>query len=109
MSLHFTDYYLDDGTLCFILLTRGGVAQWVARLTRNVKVVGWSPSKGPGCFLGQETLPMLLSTGWFQERIRSPLVKYCQTKQHLLMYFSQFDNTIIYLYGVNLPYELMKL
>ena len=36
---------------------------WVARLTRNVEVVGSSP-------LEQETLPLLLSTGWFQERIR---------------------------------------
>ena len=37
-----------------------------ARLTRNVEVVGSSPR----CFLEQETLPLLLSTGWFQERIR---------------------------------------
>ena len=50
---------------------RGGVAQWVARLTRNVKVVGLCPIKGPRCFLVQETLPLLLSTGWFQERIRA--------------------------------------
>ena len=46
------------------------VAQWVARLTRNVEVVGSSAIKGPRCFLEQETLPLLLSTGWFQERIR---------------------------------------
>ena len=39
--------------------------------TRNVKVVGFSPIKGPLCFLKQETLPLLLSTGWFQERIRA--------------------------------------
>ena len=45
-----------------------GVAQWVARLTRNVEVIGSSPIKGPRCFLEQETLPLLLSTGWFQER-----------------------------------------
>ena len=50
------------------LSLRGGVVQWVARLTRNVKVVGSSPIKGPRCFLEQETLPLLLSTGWFQER-----------------------------------------
>jgi len=25
----------------------------------------------PRCFLQQETLPLLLSTGWFQERIRA--------------------------------------
>ena len=48
---------------------RGGVAQWVARLTRNVEVVFSSPIKGPRCFLEQETLPLLLSPGWFQERI----------------------------------------
>ena len=32
----------------------------VARLTRNVEVVGSSPIKGPRCFLEQETLPLLL-------------------------------------------------
>ena len=47
----------------------GGVAQWVARLTRNVEVVGSRPIKDPRCFFEQETLPLLLSTGWFQERI----------------------------------------
>jgi len=41
------------------------VAQWHARLTRNVEVVG------PSSILEQETLPLLLSTGWFQERIRA--------------------------------------
>ena len=48
---------------------RGGVAQCGARLTRNVELVGSSSIKGPRCFLDQETLPLLLSTGWFQERI----------------------------------------
>ena len=43
----------------------------IARLTRNVEVVGSSPIKGPRCFLEQETLPLLLSTGWFQERIQA--------------------------------------
>ena len=47
------------------------MAQWVARLTRNVKVVSSSPTKGPCCFLEQETSPLLLSTGWFQEQIIS--------------------------------------
>ena len=47
------------------LLIYDGVAQWVARLTRNVEVVGSSPIKGPRCFIEQETLPVLLSTGWF--------------------------------------------
>jgi len=45
------------------------VAQWVARLTRNVEVVVSSPIKGPRCFLEQETLLLMLSTGWFQEQI----------------------------------------
>ena len=35
--------------------------------TRNVEVVGSSPIKGPRCFLEQETLPLLLSIGLFQE------------------------------------------
>jgi len=30
-----------------------------------------SPVKGLRCFFEQETLPLLLSTGWFQERIRA--------------------------------------
>ena len=47
------------------------MAQWVARLTRHVGAVGSSPIKGPRCFLEQETLHLLLSTGWFQERIRA--------------------------------------
>ena len=50
-------------------VTMNGVTQSVARLTRNVEVVGSSPIKG--CFIEQETLPLLLSTGWFQERIRA--------------------------------------
>mgnify|MGYP007133246239 FL=1 len=45
------------------------MAQWVARLTRNVEVVGLSPIKDRRCVLEQETLPLLLSTGWFQEWI----------------------------------------
>ena len=48
-----------------------GVAQWVARLARNVEVVSSRPIKGPRCFLEQETLPLLLSIGWFQEQIRA--------------------------------------
>ena len=48
----------------------GSVAKWDARLTRNVEVLGSSPIKGPRCFLGQETLPLLFSTGWFQEQIQ---------------------------------------
>ena len=47
------------------------MAQWVARLTRNVEVVGPSPIKGPHCFLEQEASPLLLSTGWFQEQIQA--------------------------------------
>jgi len=48
-----------------------GVAQWVARLIGNMEVVGSSNIKGPRCFREQETLPILLSAGWFQERIRA--------------------------------------
>jgi len=40
-------------------------------LTCNVEVLRSSPIKGSRCFLEQETLPLLLSTGWFQERIRA--------------------------------------
>ena len=48
------------------MLHTATMAQWVARLTRNVEAMG---IKGPRCFIKQETLPLLLSTGWFQERI----------------------------------------
>ena len=50
------------------LLQWGGVAYWVARLARNVKVVGSSPIKGR-CFIEQNTLPLLLSTSWFERVI----------------------------------------
>ena len=36
-----------------------------------ITLMGSSPIKGPCCFLQQETLHLLLSTGWFQERIRA--------------------------------------
>ena len=55
-------------------VTRGGVAQWVARLIHDRRipvVVSSSPIKGPRYFLKQVTLFSLLSTGWFQERIRA--------------------------------------
>jgi len=52
------------------------MAHWVARLT-NRAVLCSNPitdvlllhSKISRCFLEQETLPLLYSTGWFQERI----------------------------------------
>ena len=53
-------------------LITGGMAQWAAYLTHNVKNVGSSSVKTPSCFLEQETLPLLLITciDWFQEWIR---------------------------------------
>ena len=65
VSFHFLSFSL------YIKQIRGGWAQWVARLTRNVEVVGSSPIKGSRFILDQETLPLLLRTGWFQERIRA--------------------------------------
>ena len=46
---------------------------WSFMLTSTVTCQSWviAPSKAPACFLEQETLPRLLSTGWFQERIRA--------------------------------------
>ena len=43
-------------------------AQWVAGLTRNVEVVSSSTNNAPLISLSKK-LPLLLSTGWFQERI----------------------------------------
>jgi len=45
-----------------------GVALWVAHLSQSLSVVSLSLIKGPCFFLEQETLPLLLCTGWFQER-----------------------------------------
>ena len=47
--------------------SRGDVILWLARLTRNLPVVSSSPIKGSHCFLELDTLPTLLSTGWFQK------------------------------------------
>jgi len=44
---------------------RGSMVQLVASL--NQSVVSLKPIKGSSCFHGHETLPSLLSTGWFQE------------------------------------------
>ena len=52
----------------------GSVAQWVARLTRKQWMPvsrEFEPIKGLHCFLEQEILPLLLSTGWFQEGIQA--------------------------------------
>ena len=63
--------YSDSQATKNFLDRRGGVVQWIAYLPCNVEVVGSSPIKGPRCFLEQKTLPLLLSTGWFQKRIRA--------------------------------------
>ena len=47
--------YLKFINLCHSL--RGGVAQWVAQLTRNVEVVGSSPIKGPAVSLSKKLYP----------------------------------------------------
>ena len=44
---------------------------WHSGLHVWLEVVGSSRIKGPRCFLEQETLPLLLSTGWFQKLIRA--------------------------------------
>ena len=40
--------------------TKGGVTQWVARLTRNVEVVGSSPIKAPVVSLSKKRYPYCL-------------------------------------------------
>jgi len=47
-----------------------GIAQWLERLARNESDVSSSYIKGSRCNIVQEALPLLLSTGWFQEQIR---------------------------------------
>jgi len=48
-----------------------GVSQWVARMTHYLSPVGSNTNKGSRCLHEQETLPLLLSTGWLQERFRA--------------------------------------
>ena len=43
------------------------MAQWVAGVSYNQSVVSSNNSKSFICFLGNETLPSLVSTGWFQD------------------------------------------
>ena len=47
------------------------MAQLVALLTCNLPVMGLNPIKAPVVSLSKKTLPKLLSTGWFKERIRA--------------------------------------
>ena len=42
---------------------RGGVVQWVARLTRNVEALGSSPIKGPDVSLSKKLYPHWLVPG----------------------------------------------
>ena len=64
------DWRLRIFYLKVVMTVKGRCSAVVLRLTRNVEVVGSSPNKAPRCFIEQETLPLLLSTGWFQERIQ---------------------------------------
>ena len=58
-------------SVCYVNSDVVNLSAVASRLTRNVGVVGSTPIKVPRCFLEQETVPLLLSTGWFQERIRA--------------------------------------
>ena len=68
------DLYLseDNGlkcpTTCICVKTKGGVVQWVARLTRNrLMPVSLEPHQ-KASVVSLSSLP-LFSTGWSQERI----------------------------------------
>ena len=63
-----TDCLVEKYTLKTLSYLAGSVTQWVAGLTRNQSVVSSNPIKGSDVS-GQENLPSLLSTGWFQEGI----------------------------------------
>ena len=67
-------YGLDFCLICTGLLSD---MYWISVWYVLVLVVHLRPVKGSRCFLEQETLPLLLITGWFQERIRTwfPLTK----------------------------------
>jgi len=53
--------------ICFFI--QCGVGWWVVCWTRNLSVMTLNPITSSHYFLEQETLPLLLSTGWFQEQI----------------------------------------
>jgi len=53
----------------------GDVALWTESLTRIRSVVSSNPVKSSRCFIEHDTLPSLLSTGWFQEWIGRDLHK----------------------------------
>ena len=57
--------------IIYLMLLRGGVAQWVARLTRNVEVVDLSPKQRHPLFHWVRNFTLLLSTGLLQERIQA--------------------------------------
>jgi len=44
---------------------------WVARLTRNVEVVGSSPIKGPRCFLGARNFTLIAKYWLVPGKIRA--------------------------------------
>ena len=52
---------LHNSISCCHPLQRGGVTQWVARLTRNVEVVGSSPITSPVVSLSKKVYPCCLA------------------------------------------------
>ena len=62
-------------------ISRDNIGQWLARdnigqwFVECMSVVSLNPIKGSCCFIEQETLSSLLSTGWFQEQNRAWLNK----------------------------------
>ena len=83
------------------------VTQWVARLTRNVEVLGSSPIKSPHCFNEQETLPLLLSTGWFQEWIRACMEDWLKCRQNQTKYkIMDFMSCIIFTQNLYIHFVL---
>ena len=75
---HYPNLCLNDLPLTTMLILKfevfdwksSGVAQWVAHLARMRMSWVRAPSKAT-FFLEQETLPLLLSTGWFLRQIRA--------------------------------------
>ena len=55
---------MDSFVKTFVKIT-GGVVEWLIRRTSNIRIANRRGSNH--CFLEQETLHLLLSTGWFQE------------------------------------------
>ena len=71
-----------------------GQFNFIKRVHRNQSVLSSNPIKGSHCFIEQESLPSLLSTGWFHEQIRAYLIIKLKINQGLYGTFNFTPNKL---------------